>query len=307
MVLGCLVVPSIDACGSKDDLSIGSFPTLTAGGAMAIVPSGGAGGVSGSAPMSAGTSGSAEGGEGGAPSLPGAAGAAGEAPVCTANDVAPAGSLLHRYSFSGTGLTATDSVGTQNGTIEPGATLDGNGLLVLDGSSGYVDLPNKLISVLTDVTLVTWAKFLGGAGYERIFDFGVGVGENDTSGQGVSYVAVAPYGGTSRLLMLARKDAASPEVQIPSDADINDQQEHQVALVFASMSRAELYLDGKLLGRTAITFSLSDIVDVNDWLGRSQWVNDHYFNGSIDEFRIYGQALTPCAIQALDAAGPDAP
>lgn len=307
MALGCFVVPAMSACGSKDDLSIGSFPALSSGGVMMTMPTGGTGGSSGTVATAAGTSGSAQAGEGGAPSLAGAAGAAGEAPICAVTDVAPAGSLLHRYSFSGTGTNAADSVGSSPGMIMGGATLDGNGLLVLDGNTGYVDLPNKLISVLTDVTFVTWAKFLGGAGYERIFDFGVGVGENDTSGQGQSYVAVAPYGGTSRLLMLARKDATSAEIQIPSDADINDQQEHQVALVFASMSRAELYLDGKLLGRTAITFSLSDIQDVNDWLGRSQWVNDHYFNGSIDEFRIYDQALTPCAIEALNAAGPDAP
>ena len=74
-------------------------------------------------------------------------------------DVAPAGSLLHRYSFTGTGAVAKDSVGTADGTIETGAALDGNGLVVFDGNSGYVDLPNHLISVLTDVTFVTWGEF----------------------------------------------------------------------------------------------------------------------------------------------------
>ena len=229
-----------------------------------------------------------------------------DAPVaCARSDVAPPGSLIHRYSFGGTGTVATDSVGAADGDLKPGATLDGKGSLSLDGVNGYVNLPNRLISVLTDVTFVTWTTFLGGSGFERIFDFGVGVGEDDTSGQGVSYLAVAPYGGESRLLMLA-KEATQAEIQITSAADVSDNKEHQVALVFVSASYAELYLDGQLLGRTPIPFSLSDINDVNDWIGRSQWVSDHSYNGTVDEFRIYSQALSPCAVQALYDAGPNA-
>lgn len=229
-----------------------------------------------------------------------------DAAACAGGDVAPPGSLVHRYSFDGTGAVATDSVGAADGQIEPGGSLDGNGTLVLDGLTGYVNLPNHLISVLTDVTFVTWTTFLGGSGFERIFDFGVGVGEDDTSGAGQSYVAVSPFTGDSKLLMLARQNAQQAEVQLTSAADINDAKEHQVALVFVGASRAELYLDGQLLGRTPITFPLSDIVDVNDWIGRSQWNNDHNYSGTVDEFRIYMQALTPCAIQALNDAGPNA-
>jgi hypothetical protein len=238
------------------------------------------------------------------------AGGAPDNAACATSDVAPAGSLLHRYSFDGTGSVAKDSVGGADGQVEPGAALNGTGLVALDGLTGYVNLPNHLISVLTDVTFVTWTTFLGGAGFERIFDFGVGVAEDDTSGEGQSYVAVSPFGGANKLQMLTRDSASltTPgEIQLTSAADIDDAKEHQVAVVFASVSHAELYLDGQLLGRIPIPFSLSDINDVNDWIGRSQWVDDHSYNGTVDEFRIYGQALTPCAIQALDAAGPDAP
>jgi hypothetical protein len=284
---GCLAAES-SACGSKSDLVIGQSVTNDA-------PQGG-------------TSGETDGAPGPDASSAGAMPDSGDAaPVCAPDDVAPVGSLLHRYSFSGTGATATDSAAGADGQIELGGSLDGNGSLVLDGVTGYVNLPNHLISVLTDVTFVTWCTYLGGAGYERIFDFGVGVGEDDTSGAGVSYVAVAPYGGASSLLMLARQDAMHGEITIPSNTAIDDNKEHQVALVFAGSSQAELYLDGALLGRTPVPFPLSDVNDVNDWIGRSQWNNDHTFNGTVDEFRIYGAALTPCAIAALNAAGPNAP
>jgi hypothetical protein len=298
-MLGACLAAESSACGSKSDLVIGQsvINGSPAGGSSNTAPDGAAP-DSAPAPDANGAGSTAT----DAATDPGDA-----APACAPDDIAPVGSLLHRYSFSGTGTAAPDSVSGADGQIEMGGSLDGKGSLVLDGMTGYVNLPNHLISVLTDVTFVTWCTYLGGAGYERIFDFGVGVGEDDTSGAGVSYIAVAPYGGASNLLMLARQDATEQEIQIPSDTAIDDNREHQVALAFASSSQAELYLDGALLGRTPIPFPLSDINDVNDWIGRSQWNNDHTFNGSVDEFRIYGAALTPCAVAALNAAGPNAP
>jgi hypothetical protein len=39
--------------------------------------------------------------------------------------------------------------------------------------------------------------------------------------------------------------------------------------------------------------TLSEINDVNNWLGRSTWLNDGTLDGTFDEFRIYDKALTP--------------
>jgi hypothetical protein len=41
----------------------------------------------------------------------------------------------------------------------------------------------------------------------------------------------------------------------------------------------------------------------NNYIGKSQWV-DPYLNGSVDEFRIYGVALSPPEISACYALGP---
>ena len=67
----------------------------------------------------------------------------------------------------------------------------------------------------------------------------------------------------------------------------------------------ELYLDGVLIGTRATRMKLSDIEDVNDWLGQSQFTQDGNFAGTYTEFRIYGQALSACALRATLASGPD--
>jgi hypothetical protein len=326
----------IVACGSSSDLIIGRN-------AIAVEPASGSAGMLAASGGSAGTAVAAGGatddagvgagtGTGGAIEADGGIAGQGGAAIagassCDPTDVAPPGSLQHRYSFDGTGtgpgVLIKDLVGMADGFIreappppaptppcpaEPHPMLDGNGQLVLDGCKGYVDLPNNLLKMSPEVTIVTWQKWKGGAAFERYFDFGVGVGENDSTGQGSSYLAVATYGlDQTKLQLLTRQGPTASEESIRSFADMNDQLEHQVAAVFVSNSHAELYRDGTSLGRVAISWPLSSINDVNEWIGRSQWANDHTFNGNVDEFRIYGQALTPCAIEALYVNGPNLP
>src|SRR5438105_4081468 len=56
----------------------------------------------------------------------------------------------------------------------------------------------------------------------------------------------------------------------------------------------------------AVTLTPADIgPTVNDWLGRSQYSNDPYYKGAIDEFRIYDAALGPLQVAVDAAAGPD--
>ena len=264
----------------------------------------------------AGAGGQAGGAEAGAPDA--------GAPNCDPGDVAAPGSLLHRYSFEGTATSAVDSVGGADGELleatgsanscstpaaqqAPGAVLDGTGKLVLDGCKGYVNLPNHLISPLNNVTIVSWQTWAGGAAFQRYFDFGVGDGEDQTTGQGASYLAVSVAGTDNTKLQLgARQAISAPQQEIRTFVDMNDKLEHQVAAVFASNAYVELYRDGEQLGHLAIGFPLSSINDVNDWIGRSQWMSDHTFGGTVNEFRIYGEALTPCALRALYLAGPDA-
>src|SRR4030095_2897909 len=63
--------------------------------------------------------------------------------------------LVHRYSFEGApGISfVPDSIGTAHGTLLGGGTLTGDGKMNLLGGSGFVDLPNGIISSLSNVTI----------------------------------------------------------------------------------------------------------------------------------------------------------
>jgi hypothetical protein len=220
------------------------------------------------------------------------------------------GSLLHRYSFDVAGDKALDSVGGADAPLV-GTTLDGTGAVHMDGKNReYVDLPNNLISPLTDVTFVTWVTWTGGAAYQRILDFGISTNGEGLGDTGQSYIAVMPTTGFD--------DQANPglgcEIEAPkknaSHIGTKESMKNrpaQVALVVRGGISMSLYLDGNLLGTTPTNILLSDIDDRNNWLGQSQYQGNPSFEGSFDEFRIYGAALDGCQLHTLLLSGPGSP
>jgi hypothetical protein len=194
--------------------------------------------------------------------------------------------LIHRYSFDGTGTTATDSVGSANGTLV-GATQSG-GELTLDGT-GYVDLPNGMISALSDATFEAWFTHAGSVGWERVFDFGESDEGEDAQGFGTSYIFYTPNNGEVARAAFLIPDGT--EIQASAMGVIGTV--GSIAVVFdAGAGQMSYYQNGSLIEAAAVTGTLGDINDVNNWLGRSQFVADPGLVGTITEFRIYDEALS---------------
>jgi hypothetical protein len=80
-------------------------------------------------------------------------------------------------------------------------------------------------------------------------------------------------------------------------------QRHSV-LSFASSGVLRLYLDGERVAATSTDLRLSDIDDVNNWLGRSQWEQDFNLPGVFESFEIYDVALSDAEVRELFQSGP---
>src|SRR5262249_6425695 len=84
-------------------------------------------------------------------------------------------------------------------------------------------------------------------------------------------------------------------------------QETYVAIAWsASGNISRLYIDGVpyATGTAPKPLSAMNNVDVNNWLGKSQFGADPLWPGKFDEFRIYTGAMTPSQAAASFAAGP---
>jgi len=200
--------------------------------------------------------------------------------------------LMGWWKFDeGAGATALDWSGQGNhGEIRGGTEwIDGydGGALRLKGQDGYVNLPiGAVIASMDSTTITTWVNFSNiGDAWQRIFDFGSGTG---------SYIFLCPRSGTGgpmRLAITIGGNAAGEESLIET-TDTLPSDWHHVAVVISS-ANMQIYLDGVMATSGTTLVVPSDLGQTSsNWLGRSQYAADGYFNGSLDDFRIYDYVLS---------------
>ncbi|MDF3068902.1 MAG: hypothetical protein K0R38_4503, partial [Polyangiaceae bacterium] len=138
---------------------------------------------------------------------------------CTSLEAA----LIHRYDFEGNGTTVLDRVGAAHGSVTQGATLsklDGRGVVLLGGGTAgaYVDLPNKLMSTLTNVTLEAWVTWGGGKAWQRVFDFGdsTATAPENNPAYGKSYLFASARGGLGGVVTAYSLSGSTAEVAVTS-------------------------------------------------------------------------------------------
>lgn len=226
------------------------------------------------------------------------------------------GELIHRYSFNeADGTTVADSVGTANGEIKgTSAFFDGAGKLVLPGGTtsaatpeeiaGYVDLPNHLINVLTNLTIETWVTWDGQGSWQRIFDLGTSAGGEDISDGNGNYLFLSPAGDVNLRFAVREPVTGTEPTQLTSTTPLEFGTEICITVTYdAAANVSRLFSNAVQLATGPAGVPLSSINDVNNWLGRSQWGPDGMFQGSYNEFRIYNAALNPIEVAASYTAG----
>jgi hypothetical protein len=222
-------------------------------------------------------------------------------------------------------------VGGADGTVRgAGALFTGSGLDLPGGSSdtqAYGDLPNNLISTHSAVTVEGWLTISGNSGaWARIFDFGSTepggaageiTGPGNTNGGGTAgldyFFLSAARGGDYNLqrVEVQNEDPAGGGIAtFDSGVPTTFGEQIHFAVTWedtgAGTSRINYWRDGMPLTTDGVVNSnLSDLNDVNMWLGRSNWLPDANLDGTFDEFRIYDQALSEPEVMASMSAGPN--
>src|SRR5260370_10365218 len=216
--------------------------------------------------------------------------------------------LTHEYSFNDsiTNTNAIDSVGGATGALYPGASYPGDGTVLLDGTSGFVYLPDDIISNYTSVTFEIWTTPASNPVWARLFDFGTNQGGKGTGGAG------GTGGNGLTWFYLCLSDGVSGSFR----ADINPggfitapqpaagQLHHLVFSIDAAAQTGSLFDNGQIVSFAKNFTATPQGVGhtFNDYIGRSQFP-DPYYIGSIDEFRIYNNAATPVQVEADYEAG----
>jgi hypothetical protein len=162
------------------------------------------------------------------------------------------------------------------------------GALKLDGSDDYVALPiGSVIESLTSSTFAVWVDFSNAGGaWQRIFDFGSGTTIN---------MFLTPRTGTDGPMRFAITiGGGGAEDQASAPGTLSRGWHHVAVTINADTRAINLYLDGIVsASNNSATLNPQALgTTTNNWIGRSQYSADAYFNGSVDDFRIYNFALS---------------
>jgi uncharacterized repeat protein (TIGR03806 family) len=251
--------------------------------------------------------------------------------------------LVNRWSFNNpagnapNGTAFVDSAGGATATVRGnGATLDGAALTLPGTTTGnasaanisaYVDLPNGILSSKTNVTIEIWATPISSKNWQRLVDFGRTTQAGDGLGAPGEWTGATAPGSTGAsdnfMLSLQRGtnlgqqrfeailDGTATTLDTAIATTAGTQRHYAITYqssvgAFPAGGRITWYADGVSAGSIDVPYALSQIEDVNNWLGRSQFSGDSTSNAAYDEVRIYNHAMSASEVAASRTAGANA-
>ena len=199
-----------------------------------------------------------------------------------------ANGLVSRFTFD---IDASDSYGSNDGVLTDGAsvTTDGTrGLVVsLDGADDYVNMPtSEMSSGMSELTLSLWIKPDELVSTNTIWD------EHD---EWYWQFSISHGMWATRDSSTGTTGSRDNDLSLPSLA--SDQWQHLAFVYSVTGSNKAIYLDG-VLG-TSTSTSIDTLTASRDgvYLGRPS--DGNYFDGMIDDVRLYNRALNATEIALL--------
>ena len=176
-----------------------------------------------------------------------------------------------------------------------------------DGGTGhYVELPPGVLLGLQECSISLWINRAGGPIWQRVFDFGNGP---------PVWLFFTAHGGTGLPVVAGRTPALIFVDFLPIPGAPEGQGVLQIGrpipvstwvhfVLTWTGDRIAVYLDGELVAET-VTYARVIPTDLGrtgqNFIGRSQFAEDPYFRGMVDELRVYDRALTATEVAQLRA------
>jgi hypothetical protein len=204
---------------------------------------------------------------------------------------------LHLPLDAGSGTTALDRSGFElNGSLVGGAGWgegrNGGKALALDGNGGHLALPEGILRDLGDLTIAMWVCWDAAATNARIFDFG---------SSDIAYMALIPRDsqGAMRFMITGTTYHGEQSIRSPSALPVGRWVHVAITL---SATTGTLYVDRVPAGRNdAIDFAPFQLgATRRNWLGRSQYAADPFFQGRMQGLRLYSGAMSASEIATLE-------
>ncbi|MBI1923521.1 PKD domain-containing protein [Candidatus Poribacteria bacterium] len=220
------------------------------------------------------------------------AGISDTATVIIAEDIFSQGLIAHWAFDEGGGATAGDSSGNgREGTVNGASWTTGilGGALSFDGVNDYVKIGSNVGLTAFPYTFSAWINYQGQGSGKHGWILSLG----DITTDNV-YFATA-IESTDKYMIVARNTKHQTGLGTSVAPGW-----HHVTGVFESDTSKKLYVDGVLVGNLTVPVAFNSAVNTVYVGARVVKVApDLYFNGLIDDVRVYNRALNETEIQTL--------
>jgi len=203
---------------------------------------------------------------------------------------------LHLPLNEGSGTSAADASGHGlKASLATGASWGAGRVsgsaLALDGTSGHLVLPSGVMAGLSDFTIAVWVYWNSASTFGRVFDFG---------SSDIAYLALIPRDSSGHLRCSISGTTWYGEQTMAAESALPTGRWVHLAVTLAG-TVGTLYVDGTAAAtNSAISFAPFQLGDTSqNWLGRSQYSADPYFNGRLQDLRLYSGALSASQVAAL--------
>lgn len=209
--------------------------------------------------------------------------------------------LIAYYPFNG---TANDVTGNNNhGILHGGVTLTQdklgheNSAYYFDGVSGYISVPNKaILNPTKQITIALWVRLDSSiGGWTPLIDKG-GTGSSGCPASTTYSVWLT----SSQFFQLYDGSGCSGTLESPLTKIPKGSWQFFVGIIDVAKSQKSVYLNGVLKGKKSISGGL--VASSGEM--RIGWTTEthsaySYFNGAMDEIRLYNRVLSATEIQQL--------
>jgi hypothetical protein len=160
--------------------------------------------------------------------------------------------------------------------------------LAFDGGNDHLQVPADNYFGGGNFTAEAWVYMRSYASWSRLFDFGNGQANNN--------ILFGLTNATSGKPFFQIYNGTTGSAYVTSNTAIPLNQWAHVAVTLNGTT-ATIYINGGVVA-TGTTFLPPNINRTNCYIGRSNWSVDSYFNGLMDEFRLWNVARTQAQIQS---------
>ncbi|MFB2920457.1 LamG-like jellyroll fold domain-containing protein [Aerosakkonema funiforme] len=209
--------------------------------------------------------------------------------------------LLAYYPLNeATGTDIRDNSGNgQHGTLtnalwwacvapmgQPSSDTPNNQVMKFDGVNDHITLPAMNIDYSQGLSLEVWVRYNSFKNWSRIIDFGNGAPADN--------IVLANPGTSNTLGFYVNRGTAQQNIQVPNFLEAGKWM--HIAVTLEPSGSCKIYKNGQLI-QSGTCQTPNNVNRTLNYIGRSNWAVDAYFDGQMAEFRLWNKARTEAEIK----------